>query len=437
MNPVIRRLQNTLFANYSLGIDDPNPENWTFSESIQLLGVDFYRAIIPSHLILNMEYSLLGQQIRTNLDKKLISEQQLAEQIISAIFLAELLEQVYQKYLIVPREVERLRTQKQLYREILIELKHPLPKHLSDENKKIEVGLSFSQEVRQRTLNINLYRLLLVRSKRALDLIAALDCSADWYRHIMRDFGRCTDPFLPHLAFLFYAPRLAVNLGLLMKHLLPGSWMEQPERDLGWKVRLQGQLLRRWFELGNDIAWVGLGYVNGYLLTGAFAPVAAYLSIAFFGYDVALAAIRAYIELNRVYEMRSQYQKMLDRAENEVEREEIKQQLRVLDQQINFELLRFSSHVAATTAIFLAMGCGAPLFAANPAIALAGAICLVVICLINFALVPVLNQCRPRDIIEVPTGGIAKLGFFAKKEEPSDSLVVDEENTLDDYHSKV
>jgi hypothetical protein len=431
MNPVIRRLKNTLFANYSLGIDDPNPENWTFSESIRELGVDFYREIIPSHLILNMEYSLLGQQIRTNLlGKQLVSEQQLVEQLISAIFLAELLEDVYKNYLIVPREVERLRTQKKLYREILLELKHP-PPELVCENNDVDVGRSFSQQVRLRTLDINLYRLLLVRSKRALDLIAALDCSADWYRHIMRDLGSCTDPFLPHLAFLFYAPRLAVNLGLLMKHLLPGFWMEQPEKDLGWQVRLQAQLLRRWFELGNDIAWVGLGYVNGYLLTGAYAPVAAYLSIIFFGYDVALAAIRAYIELNRVYEMRGQYQKMLDAAANAEEREEIEQQLRVLDQQINFELLRFSSHVTTTTAIFLAMGCGAPFFATTPAIALVGAICLVVICLINFALVPVFNQQRPRDIVEVPTGGITALKFFDKKEKPSDSLVADEDDMLD------
>lgn len=431
MNPVIRRLQKTLFTNYSLGIDHSNPENWTFSESIQELGVDFYREIIPSHLILNMEYSLLGQQIRINLlGERLVPKQQLVEQLISAIFLAELLEEVYKNYLIVPREVERLRTQKKLYREILIELKHPPPKPC-DKNEPITVGSSLSQQVRQRTLDVNLYRLLLVRSKRALDLIAALDCSADWYRHIMRDLGRCTDPFLPHLAFLFYAPRLAVNLGLLMKHLLPGSWMEQPEKDLGWQVRLQSQLLRRWFELGNDIAWVGLGYVNGYLLTGAYAPVAAYLSIAFFGYDVALAAIRAYIELNRVYEMRRQYQQMFDCIENEAEREEISQQLRVLNQQINFELLRFISHVTTTTGIFLAMGCGAPFFATTPAIALAGAICLVVICLINFALVPVINQQRPRDIIEIPEGGIKKLGFFATKEQPSDSLVDDEENILD------
>ncbi|MFJ1269696.1 hypothetical protein ACD661_14115 [Legionella lytica] len=431
MNPVIRRLQNTLFTNYELGITDPNPDNWTFSESLQDLGVDFYREIIPSHLVLNMEYSLLGQQIRINLSgEKFVSEQQLVEQLISAIFLAELLEEVYKNYLIVPREVERLRIQKNLYREILIELKHPPPQQYG-KIEPITVGSSFSQQVRQRTLDVNLYRLLLVRSKRALDVIAALDCSADWYRHIMRDFGHCTDPFLPHLAFLFYAPRLAVNLGLLIKHLLPGFWMGQAEKDLGWQVRLQGQLLRRWFELGNDIAWVGLGYVNGYLLTGAYAPVAAYLSIAFFGYDVILAAIRAYIELNRVYEMRRQYQDLFDSPTTDAAaREEISQQLRVLDQQINFELLRFSSHVATTTGIFLAMACGAPFFATMPAIAVTGAICLVVICLINFALAPVINQQRPRDIIEVPSGGIKKLGFFATKEQPLDLPADDEENLV-------
>lgn len=434
MNPVIERLNNTLFTEHPLGIDAADPVEWAFAKRIKELKPDFYRKIIPSHLILNMEYSFLGQQIRLNLSgKQLVQEKQIVEQLAAAIVLAELLEHVYQHYLLVPREVERLRAQQQLYRALFMEIKKAEPASV-DKPDLEQAGWSFSQEVRQGTININLYRLLLVRSKRVLDLIAALEGGASWYRQFIGNLDRCTDPWLPHLAFFFYVPRLVVNLGLLIKHTVPGFWMAQNVKDLGWSVRLQGQLLRRWFELANDIPWVAIGFVNGYLLTGAWGPIGIYLSIAFFGYDAVVSATRAYLERGRLYELRKQYEEMLSRA---VDKSAIEQHLQTLEQQITFETLRLWSHVATTTGIFLAMACGAPFFAATPAVALVGAIALVVICFINFALVALINQKRPQDMVEMPSGGLTKLGFFAKRNEtPSFPSSPEHAGQLDEHHGE-
>lgn len=421
MNPVIQRLQNTLFAGQSLGIDDPNPLNWTFSKRVKSLGPEFYRKIVPSHIILNMEYSLLGQQIRANLLlAHPVNKEQLVSQLVAALLLAELLEQVYQNYLIVPREVARLRAQQQIYRDLLLEIKGAAPKHVPNKHP-VDVGLSFSQQLRLQTLNINLYRLLFVRTKRVLDLVSALNFSADWYRHIIGNLDKYTDPFLPHIAWFFYVPRLTTNLFLLFKHLLPGLRMDKKEKDLGWWVRFQGQMLRRWFELGNDIAWVGLGIANCFILTGALAPIGVYLTIAFFAYDVLLSVIRTYIELNRLFVLRQQYQDAL--VAKPKNKEEIEQHLEALDKQISFEMLRLGAHGMTTSLIFLAGCCAAPLFATSPIIPLIGAIALVLVCFINFALVPILNHYRPRDMIEVPSEGIKKLGFFAKKNEPKTELM--------------
>lgn len=414
MNPVIRRLQNTLFIGQSLGIDDPNPLHWTFSERIKSLEPEFYRKIVPSHMILNMEYSLLGQQIRANFSgEHPVRIELLVEQLMAAILLAELLEHAYQHYLLVPREVQRLRTQQAIYRSLLLELKVTPPKQLAA-TEKAEVGRSFSQQVRGQTINVNLYRLLFIRSKRVIDLVAGLHFSADWYRELIRNMNKQIDPFLPYLAWIYFLPRLTTNLFLLLKHTLPGPWMSEQERQLGWDVRFQSQLLRRWFELGNDIAWVAVGLVNCFVLT---APFSIYLGVTFFAYDVLLSALRTYIELNRLFTLRAQYQAMVIGAENNAEEAQIKQHLQALDEQISFEALRLGSHLISTVIIVLGMACAIPLFAAMPIIPMMGAVSLVLVCLINFALVPILNHYRPKDMVDVPADGIRKLGFFAKREE--------------------
>lgn len=418
MTPVIRRLQNTLFKDQSLGLDDASPLHWNFSERIKKVAQDpnsdFYRKIIPSHMVLNLEYSLLGQQIRANLlsTKPVVNEDQVVEQLISALLLAELLEHVYQHYLIVPREVARLRAQQQLYRKILMAIKGTLPKHLAPDDK-VDVGLSFSQQVHENTIFINLYRLLFIRSKRLLDLIAGLDLNANWYRYLIGGLDKYTDPLLPHLGWFFYMPRLLVNLFLLIKHTVPGFWMHKEEESLGWSVRLQGQLLRRWCQLANDSAWVAVGFINCFILTGTLAPIAFYLVIAFFVYDVVVSALRVYIEINRLMDLRKQYQAIAADAKNE--KEEIEQQLNVLNRQINFEILRLVSHLLNTIAVVLATSCAAPIFAASAIIPIVGAICMVLICFINFALVAIIDHYRPKDLIEIPVGGVSKLGFFAKK----------------------
>lgn len=427
MTAVIERLQSTL-GDQSFQLDDPNPLNKAFSQQIQALGPDFYKKIVPSHLVLNMEYSLLGQQILRNIASQEIEKKnQIIEQISAALLLAEILENTYKKYLIVPREVRRLREQQQLYRDVLAEIQNVVFDAANDD--PVVVGLSFSNELRTRTIAVNLYRLLFLRGKRALDLIAMKDFSADWYRRMIMNLDNCTDPAIPHLGWLFYLPRLLVNLYLMGLHVIPGSWMEQAERDLGWQLRFQAQLQRRWFELANDIAWVGVGVVNCFIFVGALTPLATYLAIAFFAYDVVVSVIRAYIELNRLYELRKQYQDIPLTAANKAE---IEDHLKALDEQIKFETLRLGSHVLSTLGIFLAMCCAAPIFALNPVIPLVGALCLVIICLINFALVPILNHKRPKDIIDAPSG-VAELGIFGKpKKRPVASLPVLDNNLEED-----
>ncbi|KTD04770.1 hypothetical protein [Fluoribacter gormanii] len=416
MTPLIRHLQET-FPELSIPLSGQIAMNWTFKKDLKKLGPDFYRKIIPLHLVMNLEYSLLGQQLRAKfLSKQAIDQEELKEQLFAALIMAELLEEIYEHYLIIPREVTRLGQQQNLYRELLELIGAP-----PQRQKKVEDSTSFTQQIRNTTLEINLYRLLLIRSKRALDLLALLNTSSESYRHFVRIMGKLMDPILTHLSWFFWLPRLLVNLFVVTKHTLPGWWMENEEYSLGWSVRLSAQIKRRWFELGNDIAWVGAGLVNCFILTGALAPWAIYVSLAVFAFDVIMAMTRAYIELSRLNELRTHYSAMLNNPSNAREYREIKEHIKAIDNQIAFERFRLGSHVTTTTLIFLAMCCALPMFAANPIIPFIAAMCLVTICLVNFALTEQLNQYRPKDTIDRSVA-LAKLGFFSKKEQPTVDL---------------
>ncbi|WP_392538556.1 hypothetical protein [Legionella sp. 227] len=414
MTPLIRHLHETFlaetFSELPFSQVVQNPVNWNFTESIKKLGPDFYRKIVPLHLVLNLEYSLLGQQLKAKFDsEKPIDREGLTEQLVAALMMAELLEHIYAHYLIVPREVVRLRQQQNLYRELLAQLIPNFPK-----KPKTVDEFSFTQEIRNMTVEANPFRLLFTRSKRALDFISRISKSES-YLHFVSVMDNVLDPILAQIAWIFFLPRLLVNFFVVFKHTVPGWWMEEKEESLGWSVRFNAQIKRRWFELGNDIVWFSAGFINCYYLVGALAPFAFYVSLAAFAFDIIMSLTRAYIELSRLFELRSKYTTMLSTTSDIKEQRAINEHLKAIDNQIAFEQFRLGSHLTTTTLIFLAMCCALPIFAANPIIGVLGAIALVVICFVNFALTDAINESRPKDTLD-RSSALSKLGFFGHKE---------------------
>lgn len=413
MTPVIRHLR----ANF-LELPLPaaqQPLNWTFDASIKKLGPDFYRQIIPLHPVLNLEYSVLCHQIRHNLsfpDK--ISHDQIINQLTAALMLAELLEHLHNYYLIVPREVVRLRRQQQVYRNVLVEIAGYSFSSTRSITDTVPVGLSLSQQIRENTAFANWYRLLLTRSKRLLNFLDLVGTGSDAFRHFVTLMDQYTNPFFAYVSWCFFIPRLLTNLFLIAKHTIPGFWMNEEEKSLGWLVRLHAQIQRRWFELANDIVWITVGLLNCFVLTGVLAPVAAYLTLAAFAFDMVSAGLRAYIELQRLYKLEKEYALMYQTAATAENKDAIQDYQAYLSQRINFEILRLSLSVAATSAVFLAMCLAAPALAFNPIIPLIGAFLLMVIWIASFALTRSLENYRPNDTIEKPSN-VVKLGFFAKK----------------------
>ncbi|MBA2651522.1 MAG: hypothetical protein H0U73_04560 [Tatlockia sp.] len=206
-------------------------------------------------------------------------------------------------------------------------------------------------------------------------------------------------PVLNHLAWLFYFPRLAVNLFLLFKHVLPGWWMSDEEKKVNWMLRLQAQLQRRWFELFNDGAWFITGLLGSFLLTGGLAPIGMYLTISLFFYDVILAGIRAHIELGRLNNLRAEYQKIAEglRSSKDITLEgplEVTEYQNYLEQCISYEQKKLWLSVVSTTALFLGMLFAIPAIT-NPVVPLIGAILVVTITYATYKAVQWVEEQKP------------------------------------------
>ena len=308
MNPVIKHLQS-MFPELPLAVESQSMP-WTFNEDIKKLGPDFFSKVMLLHPVLTIEYSVLCYNLKHSLAiQSKVNNPALIEQLKAALILAELLEHVHLRYLVVPREVARLRGHQQTYRELLRDIAgYEFSPHLPGVGS-VDVGLSITQRIRDEIAEYNWYRLLFTRSKRMLDLLDVVVTNSKQYHNFVTFMDKYTNTFFAYLGWVFFIPRLSVNSILLLKHTLPWPWMDDDEKAIAWYVRFMAHLQRRWFELGNDLVWITAGLLNCFVFVGALAPFGFYVTLAAFAFDVINTSVRAYIELSRLYTYNKQMMK--------------------------------------------------------------------------------------------------------------------------------
>lgn len=420
MTPVIAHLKRSI-PDLPLPAEH-GPLHWTFRESIQELGPDFYKHIVPRHPALNLEYSILCHQLRHNFTfEGKVAQDQIIEQLKAALILAELLEHVHLHYLVVPREVLRLRKHQQLYKEMLSEMASYT---FSTDLKvaTVPTGLSLTQYIRENIAQINWFRLLIARGKRLLNLLDVLETGSVVFKEFVGLMDQYSNPFFAYLAWCFFIPRLTTNLVLLAKHTLPGIWMDEHEQALGWSVRFYAQLQRRWFELGNDLVWFTVGLLNCFVLIGGLTPVSIYLTVCAFAFDIANACLRAYIELNSLYKLDEEFSVLYQTADSDEDRYAIKEYQHYINQRIRFEQLRLGLHTAGTVAVFLGMCLGLPLLAMNPLLPFTGAVLIILTWVVTYTLNQAIENYRPKDNVEKPSG-VAQFGLFARKHDAKPNII--------------
>ena len=311
--------------------------------------------------------------------------------------MAELLTHIYCYYLVVPREVLRLQREQEVYRALL----GAGYEFANQQKHNMEASSAFSQKIREQTAWWNWFRLFSVRTRRVLTTLMPVIKSCEIYSHFIGFIEQFTFPFFNYLAWLFYVPRLMDNLFLLLMHLIPGPWMNETEKELGVLIRLEAQLQRRWFELGNDTAWLTVGLLCCFWLTGGLSAVGIYLNISIFFFDVLMAGFRAYLELSRIKKLQTEYaqleQTSMYKNASPEELNEIREFQQYLQQRYDFEQKRLLTAVVSTSCVFLAMCTALPILALNPSIIMLGAVLVLLITLANFLAVRYIEKQRPKD----------------------------------------
>ncbi|QBR82909.1 hypothetical protein E3983_00155 [Legionella israelensis] len=393
----------------------------------------FYRRLVDQNHVISLEYSVLKSQLTSEL-KSAVNKESIAHQLMFVFILAQLLEYINYFYLKTPKEVRRFRQDQDCYLSWLKKWDYGWEE--PEKKKKLKGGkLAVSSKIRELTSTVNWPRLLLIRIKRVLDVLTTVIESNKAFTRFVFIMDKFSNPVLPYLAWAFYVPRLMTNLFLCFKHVFPGFWMSEEEKSLGWAFRLKTQLKRRWFELANDSVWLTIGVINCFILVGALAPVAAYLTVALYTFDVLLAGIRAYIEMSRLKHLKSQYAEIIKATASE-DQHEIKAYQASLNARIKYERLRLGLSVATTSSLLLTMCLTLPFFAAiNPVIPLIGVILVVAVSIVSYALGKYFERYKPDDKISAfkkskEVGRVSQKGIFARSPKHQPLLRSHSENDL-------
>ena len=390
---ILRRLES-----YGVSFQAPyrTEKTWQFASLLKERTNDF-QFLVKNHLLLTAEYSIHCTQLAYDLLHK--DQSELTQQLEEALILAELLEHIYCYYLNVPREGVKYRGEQSVYRGMLVR-----QGYLFKSKDLAEDPISSpSKSIRELTATINLPRNFITRLRRLMVSISPLTHELGSYRQYVGAIDEVSRPLFAYASWSFFAPRAVTNLILTGKHLIPGPWMSHEEDSLDLKTRFRAQMERRWFELGNDIAWMVLGVLNCFVLTGALAPIGFYGSALLLAYDVVLASLRVYIEVGRLYALEEQYQKMLDDPKlSDKEKDQARGYLDHLQKLINYEKNRLYIQVINTVVLLLAFTLAFPVFAFNPIIPLVGAIVAVLMTIACYQAGKWVDKQKPLDKVVDP-----------------------------------
>ncbi|MBA3536180.1 MAG: hypothetical protein H0T84_06180 [Tatlockia sp.] len=431
MSGVLQRLEPIIGDPLSENGDEINP-TWGLSKRLAEKKDSFFHPLVMDHMRLNLRYTVICAQLAHDFALKESSvnsfteeeREALTQKLVDALSLAELLARVYIR-LNVPSEIQRLQSEQAVYRLLLtmrgykfpedppvynFESTLPLSRRISAYLELLNWphllidGLSrivnliepllkliinyladSSHKLRSYTGALNFPRLMVVRTRRILMTLIPVIKNIENYAKFINLIDPFIGPVLNYLAWIFYAPRLAVNLFLLIKHLIPGKWLSEEEKQLSWLIRLQAQLERRWFELFNDSAWFIGGFLGCFFLVGGLSPAGMYLTISLFFYDVVLAGIRAFIELGRINTLRTEYKEL---ALNSSDKDLIFQKGLAsyqdhLEQSYSYEQKKMGISILSTIALFLGMLFAIPAIA-NPIVPLVGACLVLTITLLTY-----------------------------------------------------
>lgn len=418
MSAILQRLQRlkTEFPKPFKSSSDPE---WRFSQRLRKKDTNFFRPLLGECYALNIEYEALCIRLAQNIREQEDIERNV-DDIISALLLTELLDLVAEDFNYVFQSNALLDHNKQTLRAWLMTQGIVF---LQEPKKTDEQNNSLKKRIREETQTWNIVRLLSQRGRRFMLVFGSYFSNIELVYGGIEWIDFYLNPFVRHITWFFFLPRLMTNLYEGIKHTIPGSWMSERERALSFLDRFSLKLTQYGFEIGNDAGWVTVGLINGFILTGALLPFALYVSIGLQTLDVFLLSIKAYTRLKPLQKVLAHYQDLLDDPElSKADKENISNHICYLQKRIDSERKKLCLAILNSAIILASFLFAVPAFAIHPVVPLIGALIAVVSTLIFYAID--IKMMKDKPSLKMPelkektiSPSASSLGLFAVKSE--------------------
>ncbi len=390
--------------------------------------------LLSKHHELLVLYATVCIDLKAAMAEEIIDVVGIKRRIVDANRLALLLQYLYDKLLNSPVDAEDYLREVQVYREALHVLDSATKDSKNDDT--IAKKQSLMQKIRAVFARFNWHRLFVLRLKRMMDTLEPLAKSAQSFKHFTQFVNLIdkTNPIFSYIAWIYYLPRLTVNLLMLVKHTLPGSWMTEEERRLGWMNRLDAQINKRWNELANDIVWCLVGLTNCFILTG---PNGMYLTVGLYTFDLINAAMKTFVELRRHSKKLKRLDKQIadlefkrmrcfnsaDVQKYEIRITELKKYKTSLQAKVRHEKKKLYFELSSTAVIMLGMVCLVPALSFSPWFGLAGATIVLATCILQYGVRKYLARTTPAK--KAQEGLVNKCNGLVPKRVDSVTNIVD------------
>lgn len=233
----------------------------------------------------------------------------------AANILIETGKQLHMAYIAAGKHCEKVKLAKELYRwEMLLGVKNSIWRIDVSKSSHIKFMQQLSSSIRNGTASSNGYRLFLLRLKKMFVTLMPLMKSVAYQNFIQQI--EMINPFLNHLAWIFYLPRLAINLIGLFQLLIPIQGLYHQEKTLGFISRLKAYWRQTWAEIFNDSVWFVFGLANCFFLS---ITTSMSIAVALYFFDVALAYIKADLNNTRQKNILSAIEKTLTELKKELD----------------------------------------------------------------------------------------------------------------------
>jgi len=414
--------------------DDADNKLWSFKANILTFtkpdepankadtkpsGIEFFRPFIDDYPHLLVIYALYCSLIAKKLKSSNsidVNDPIFEAHLINALALSNLLHVINWQYFDSPKERRLLEKEEVVFRFLLREFGYQfklinemdLPE--DDEAARQAHEQPFSSWFRGVMGSSNWPRLFILRVKRMLDTMLPIFKGLPNFVRAVYFIDQFANPFFAYLAWIFYVPRLTLNLFILLKNVIPHPWMSAQQQQLSYILRCKLQLHDKWFELTNDSVWLAVGLINCFFLIGVLAPWAMYLTVALYAFDVTLAGIRAHVEFRKLRKLRHKLVNLLSantrssnpsNPANQIEKQILAEQLHAyvdeLDKHILYESLRMGLSLGTTIGLFVGMLFAMPALAGNPMVPLIGASFIVLFCICTLVAGKYIEKLKPAE----------------------------------------